>query len=188
MCRPLQRLIAQAQTNLSSITSPQAFYVYSTVKIVNVRAVTQNDGQQACATVFTYTSGDIASVYGSSFPSTIFSGINSYAETYYGYLDFGGYNMVEMPLSTQTVEITSYSFEGTSLAPIDTGSITIEGSLITSLPIPTGVTVSFSTPFIYLPSGTKSVGGGLNENDNISYGYVPKDLINWMVQNADYVR
>ena len=105
-----------------------------------------------------------------------------------------------MPLTTQIAEVTNYSFEGRSLAPIGTGSITMtdeyfsdgvsnnEGFLITSLPTPTGVTISFSTPFIYLPSGTESVSGGLNENDNIAYGYVPHDLINWMVQNADYAR
>ncbi|MCJ1224451.1 hypothetical protein MMC12_001096 [Toensbergia leucococca] len=230
----------------TTVTSPQAFYVYSTIKIVTAQAVTSS-GQVVCGTestystispisipaatsTFTYTFGTeipdepptltttyTYSAYVHNATTITYSGINSYAEAYFGYLGFGGAYSTDPSLSFNTFTESPYTVNGyTQNQTIFTDTYTSyqsfgvtnpAGSIIASLPKPTGVTISFSEPFIYLPSygATEGVnadeGGGdqpdQGENceldgvgflDKVDFGYVPQDLIEWVVKNPDYLQ
>ena len=114
-------------------TSPQAFYVYSTIKIITVPAIATINGQLVCTTTSVNTA-----IYNNTVSTTsslyAFSGINSYAEAYFD-----------------------------------------------AISEPDAITISFTTPFIYLPTPVPS------KNDTRVWGYVPPALIQWAAENPDYV-
>jgi hypothetical protein len=87
----------------SSSKSPAAVWVYSTVKVINVPAVTDSNGQLVCAT---------SSVLGYHVPTqyiSMYSGINSNAEAYFGGYDIG------IPASAAR-NITAPSYSGITIS------------------------------------------------------------------------
>ncbi|KAL9017346.1 MAG: hypothetical protein Q9185_005344 [Variospora sp. 1 TL-2023] len=178
----------------------QTFYVYSTVAVFNVPAVTDTDGRTACAT--TSTASGVCSYENfrtnvtTHLSDNIFPGINSYAEGYFG--------RAQYQTSTSTAnQDTSASDDSITSAISYTGTTTVEV-----------VTISFSTPFVYQPlRGLLQIQNGnvhflvntgvsgqeaqkraltpaltLTSHDGAveDFGYVPQTLIDWMAQNPDY--
>ncbi|KAI4123754.1 MAG: hypothetical protein LQ338_005126 [Usnochroma carphineum] len=167
-----------------TVTSPQAFYIFSTVKVINVPAVTDSNGYAACTTTST---NPVVCTYGNStthWPDRIFPGINTHVESYFE--------------SAQTPISSAYNNSITSKYHYPVAS-TAEHQVL-----------SFSTPFIYQPlrgaverdadielkfgplppirrraltPATNLTGedGALED-----FGYVPQTLIDWMAQNPDY--
>ncbi|KAL8711177.1 MAG: hypothetical protein Q9220_004322 [cf. Caloplaca sp. 1 TL-2023] len=195
-------------TAATTIQSPQAFYLFSTVKVINVPAVTDKGGNKACATtsidsvvcsfpeytcpqpstfsapyatLYTVYSEKCytASVSTSFLSSNLFPGINTYAEAYFETQDSASKTTAAPPISSYTV-------------------------------------ISFSTPFVYLPvRGAKEgidneavvyLGDNYHDNTGLTkralapatdlvsprdgapedFGYVPQALIDWMAKNPDY--
>lgn len=197
--------------------SPQAFYVYSTIKIITASAVTLSNGQLACATTSTF---NYLHPVDSSVGSDIFTGINSYAEAYFGYLGFAGYTTsteTASPLSTidyealtylQRYEQSGYTSVYPYVLPGKTSTqfaqvqyaVNTANSTIVSLPAPSAIAITFSTPFVYLPAygATEYTFHGnedpancevpeIQRNTPTKFGYVPQDLIDWAAQNPDYL-
>jgi hypothetical protein len=130
-------------------------------------------------------------------PSGIFtiSGVNSNAEAY-----FGGSSIRQQLLTSFSVGSTSYPAitENVLGGSPDTYSAYVSpiynyttlfidnaGSIVTPQK-PTGIVITFPTPFIYLPSRTETSGEvdiceetGGNEN----YGYVPQTVLDYMTAN-----
>jgi len=196
-------------------TSPQAFYVYSTIKIITASAVTLSNGQLACATTSTFNYPAISPT-----GSDIFTGINSYAEAYFGYLGFAGYTTsteTVSPLSTIDYQASTYlasyvQSDHTSVYPyVLPGktstqfaqvqyAVNTANSSIASLPAPSAIEISFSTPFVYLPTYGATEDTFLGNQDPANcmdihgqnntptrFGYVPQDLIDWAAQNTNYL-
>ncbi|KAL8654711.1 MAG: hypothetical protein Q9210_001329 [Variospora velana] len=144
-----QTLVKQTLNGTQTITagvtvqSPQAFYVFSTVKVINVPAVTDSNGNFRCATTSTdrlccekgggsspCPTGDIGELERLSLARTrVFDGINTHAE---GYFD-------SPSLPSAASESGSHPSQATATT---TGPETVpyNHSLIT-----------FSDPFVYLP-------------------------------------
>ena len=170
-------------------------------------AVTQANGELACATRSTY----FLNCSGPAFRSATFSGINSHVQAY-----FGGMNS-----STQTIT-TEYSVSRWSTLPIGNTYTQIQitnqstwivtrTAEITNITYPSTTAytteIQFPTPYLHFPERgqTQVVNVGnlpnINEYSGLgvrdvptttsskgfdtllaNYGYVPQDAINWMAE------
>ncbi len=166
--------------------SPVAFYEFSSVRIIVVPAVTDQSGQLVCTTTSIYNPPCTGTADDGG---TQFSGINAYAESYFG----GSSNGQHGQLSNSTTEASANLSD---FSPQDVAEI------------------HFSTPFGYLPpdganeelgpmpavevdtvDGTVMFGiaeaeptiSSSNDNSDQDYGYVPQALIDWMAKNPSYV-
>jgi hypothetical protein len=143
--------------------SPQAFYVYSTVKIITAAAVTDSSGNVVCATFSGFPSVFPATSYSTStYPYHTYWGTETHISILYSTLP----SSLLTPYTTYTTVITytdiisllTYSPEGTFTTTV-TDELTFAyanqyaeayfGSMDTE---PTGVVISLTTPFVYLPS------------------------------------
>lgn len=174
--------------------SPAAFYVYSTVKIITVAAVTDSHGHKVCGTPSSFTNS--ASFYGANTDLPVFANINSNAEAY-----FGGYNIAGTTESgTFTTTITD-TFSWTDPPSTETATLTETsyatyyvnsfGNPIPAQVTPTGVTISLDTPFIYQPArGAKGESDEgqhcLQSSGTENYGYVPQTLLDFLISNEQY--
>ena len=183
------------------------------MKIINVPAVTQANGELACTTRSTYhlnCSGP--------YESATFTGINSNAEDYFGGLSSS------TGTTTESYTVSQWSYlPGTKASQV---RITNQSTIIdTRTETLTNVTyaamkasateIVFSTPFLYFPARGKTevfvtaglpglVGYSTSAAPVIAraepttssqyfdpiiadYGYVPQIAIDWMLENPDYV-
>ena len=170
--------------NLFYRTSPAAFYEFSSVRILVVPAVTDQSGKLVCTTTSTY----IPPCPDLGYPELQFTGINAYAESYFG----GSSNNSQLSNST----------------------IVASGNLSNCSPYSIAE-IQFPTPFVYLPleGAQESLGSfpdvevatyegtvyfGFEstppatavmgyDNSDEDYGYVPQDLIDWMARIPKYL-
>ena len=189
-------------------TSPAGFYIIPSVKIIRAPAVTESDGQLACATSsswsilcedYTITTADVSTTRASA----VFSGMNKGVQKY-----FSGQQGPSVVTQGTFVETPSYTATNTSAYPSTT-------------------VISFSTPFLHFPPEARteavenpdiwilafsSSGMVVSSSsstpvtpvpiqttfsapppppvdvDNVDYGYLPSGIIPWMLKNPDYVR
>ncbi|CZR60089.1 uncharacterized protein PAC_09984 [Phialocephala subalpina] len=166
--------------------SPQAFYVYNTVKIITADAITDREGNIFCATQSTGAHGDI------------FPRINENAQAYFGGPGIAGQSLIPTGTSVTTMTDTFY---GTSPTPwkttetftesdeIDSTAYTDSaGNIVSQTSTPTGVVISLVTPFIYAPrrGKAKPSAGCEQDSDTEAYGYVPYTLIDFLANDPYY--
>ena len=198
-------------------TSPIGFFVYPSVKIINVPAVTDANGNLACTTASTYHLKCPEPI-----DSATFSGINSHVQAYYGGLS----SAVETSTNTHTVSRWS-KLPGPTLSQIPitnqstftmTGTATVTNITHAATSFFT-TELSFATPFLYFPSrgttevqntgdlpqlvGQSTPGASLDAralsttNSHTStkydplladYGYVPQEVIDSLAQIPEYIK
>ena len=145
--------------------SPTPFYIYPTVKLVYVPALTHSYGQRMCAASSAIGTGCDQS------PVTL-SGLNSYLGMYRS--NAQGSDELLAPSTTMDIDTHTTSSSGISQA---------------SSAAFTSTEVTLATPFFfYLPvqTDTESAGGGQDIGVQL-FGYVPQDLIDSMKQNPSYM-
>jgi hypothetical protein len=209
---------------VSYSASPQAFYVYSTIKIITAQAVTQANGQLACGTTSVYGTEPGYTQYPTTYEYTdegsiivvpetgysydastiVYTGINSNLGSYYDlvstelaattYQQTVTYGVYESQLTNRRGSVT-----GTTIFPPSIAAVTETYSVPAATDFPTiGITITFSTPYIYVPqdriangdvgafgAGNANPSGHCYGTQNVDYGYVPQDLINWAAANSD---
>jgi len=139
------------------------------VKIITVPHVTDKNSNRVCATPSAFTKipatgfvGDPANTL--SVPT--FSGINSYAEAYFGGLGIVGVNIADQ-----------YTDK--------------DGHVVHQTSTPSGVVISLTTPFIYAPErGAKGETGDgracIQTGGTENYGYVPQTVLDYLIANQYY--
>jgi hypothetical protein len=139
------------------------------VKIITVPHVTDKNSNRVCATPSAFTKipatgsvGDPANTL--SVPT--FSGINSYAEAY-----FGGLGIVGVNIADQYTDKDGHVVHQTSTS--------------------SGVVISLTTPFIYAPerSAKEETGDGracLQTGGIENYRYIPQTVLDYLIANQHY--
>lgn len=163
--------------------SPVAFYEFSSVRIIVVPAVTDQSGQLVCTTTSIYNPPCTGIVDDGG---TQFSGINAYAESY-----FGGSSNGQLSNSTTgaSANMSSFSLQDVAEIHFSTPFVYLppDGANEELGPMP-AVEVQTAdgtiTFFINEPAPTISIS---NDNSDQDYGYVPQALIDWMAKNPSYV-
>jgi hypothetical protein len=177
------------------------------VKIITVPAVTDANGNVACATFSGFPSVFPETAFStSSYPDTTYYDTETFIVTQYSTLP-GGSSFLT-PYTTYTTT-TTYSYTDTIETYIPTAFYT---TTVTDEPTfsyanqyaeayfgnsndtePTGVVISLATPFIYLPSrgidgATQEVGNlcAQSPGGSIDFGYVPQTLVDFLVANPAY--
>lgn len=136
-------------------TSPASFYIYSTVEILAVPAITLSNGQSACATAITSTYFE---TYGtSSRPLSTETILPSGNSKVYEYFDGDISSSFATSLPTHAPKQKSALLVG-----IDTAETTL----------------TFATPYIYSPDLSDDYGFE-------DYGYIPQLLIDSIARNPD---
>jgi hypothetical protein len=169
--------------------SPQAFYIYTTVKVITAKPVTNTDGQVMCGTV---SSWDAPNFYG---VQATFSNINSHAEASFGGSDIGG--ALVSPTATATsiytrkigLSIFRYTFTETA---VGTWFTNLEGSTVEPTIASTGLEITLTTPFIYQPTQGANPATGdprrcFQGSESENFGYVPQTLIDFLARDAGYL-
>lgn len=191
--------------------------MYPSVKIINVRAVTDANGNLACTTASTYHLKCPEPI-----DSATFSGVNSHVQAYYGGLS----SAVETSTNTHTVSRWS-KLPGPTLSQIPitnqstftmTGTATVTNTTQAATSFST-TELSFATPFLYFPSrgttevqntgdlpqlvGQSTPGANLDARALSSttshtrtkydplladYGYVPQEVIDSLAQIPEYIK
>ena len=189
--------------------------MYPSVKIINVPAVTQANGELACTTVSTYQLKCPSPV-----DSATFSGINSHVQAYYGGLSsstqtstntytYSRWSTLSIPTLHQ-VQITNQ----TTFTATGTATVTHITQATTSF---STTEISFPTPYLYFPSRGKTEVQNTGDLPHIvgistsvldkrapltktsqtstkydtlvaDYGFVPQVLIDSMAHDPEYVR
>ncbi|KAK0113417.1 hypothetical protein ONS95_013674 [Cadophora gregata] len=176
------------------VQSPDAFYVYSSVKIITAAPVTDAGGNIACGTTSEYNEWNADQFF--SYRTLALSDINSNAEAYFDRSDVAEPLTLSVLSSFGTeIFITGSQSDQISSIYVDADSSETccpdgSGTMITAT-TRTEVVISLETPFIYLPSkGRRGFRGdtttchqtGGTEN----YGYVPRTLLEYLVNKSDY--
>lgn len=188
--------------------------MYPSVKIINVPAVTQANGELACTTVSTYQLKCPGPV-----DSATFSGINSHVQAYYGGLSSSSQTSTNTytysrwsslpgptPHQVQITNRTTFTATGTaiitSITHVATSFATTE--------------ISFPTPYLYFPSRGKTevqntgdlpdlvgISNSVLDKRTLSttsqtstkydtlvadYGFVPQVVIDSMANDPEYIR
>lgn len=128
--------------------------MYPTVKVINVPAVTQANGELVCTTTSTYQLKCPQPV-----DSATFSGVNSHVQAYYGGLSSSNIT------STETFTVSRWStLPGPTLSQVpitdqstftETGTATITNTTHAATRFSTAE-ISFSTPYLHFPSRGKT--------------------------------
>lgn len=229
----IERELKGSQIIMAGITiqSPAAFWVYSSVKIITVPAVTDHKGNLVCTTSSqgrssltststknlanaTTTHSKAILFRPTSIPTSAYnifniSGVNSNAEAY-----FGGYSISDGNFNHEPVlfSVTGYSTKSEVIETHQKKTVTYKvatetlgitaavwtrsnGEIFTYSPPTTGNTVTFPTPYIYLPprGADGGTGTGLTarceqDNKNENYGYVPQSVVDYMVSEPEISR
>ena len=191
--------------------------MYPSVKIINVPAVTDTNGNLACTTASTYHLKCPEPI-----DSATFSGVNSHVQAYYGGLS----SSVETSTNTYTASRWS-KLPGPTLSQIPitnqstftmTGTATVTNTTQAATSFFT-TELSFATPFLYFPSrgatevqntgdlpqlvGQSTSGANLDARALSSttshtrtvydplladYGYVPQEVIDSIAQIPEYIK
>ncbi|KAL8796934.1 MAG: hypothetical protein Q9195_000705 [Heterodermia aff. obscurata] len=205
----------QTSINDRVVHSPAGFFAYPSVKIINVPAVIQANGELACTTASTYQLKCPDPI-----DSATFSGINSHVQAYYGGLSSSTQTSTDrytysrwstLPGSTfQQVQVTKQ----TTFTATGTAIITNITHAATSF---STTEIIFPTPYLYFPSRGKTevqntgdlpdiVGIGTSALDKralsttrsrtstkydtlvADYGYIPQVVIDSMANDPEYIR
>ncbi|KAG6999238.1 hypothetical protein G7Y79_00036g071940 [Physcia stellaris] len=197
----------------TAIASPTGFFAYPSVKIINVPAVKDAGGQLACATSSIYTTC-LDSKHFVTFES-VNSAAEAYfgtlqqskISTTYMYTQSTWYSIISLGVGSYTQEtftgLTTRLVTGQNIVPYTAHNTSYSTAEIT-----------FSSPFLYFPTrastertvpkgelpgiadvSTPRVAGRAVtsrdaqdfDSDKAVYGYVPSELIKWILQNTDYV-
>ncbi|KAE9382141.1 hypothetical protein N431DRAFT_552050 [Stipitochalara longipes BDJ] len=172
-----------------TIQSPQAFYVYTTVKIITAKPVTATDGQVMCGTVSSWPEPNFYDV------QATFENINSNAEAYFGGSSIGGATAVPTATATHvhfgkagalTVKVTATE---TALGVFFTD---VHGNTIDPTLASTGLEITLTTPFIYQPTrgadpATETESSCYQGDGTENFGYVPQTLVDYLAQDPYYV-
>ncbi|KAH6675061.1 hypothetical protein B0J14DRAFT_28081 [Halenospora varia] len=171
----------------STVTSPAAFFVYNTVKVITAAPVTNSNGDLVCGTVFSYTSAG----------NVTFSGVNSNAQAYWGGSNIAGPSVSELPGSVATTTFTNSAiktqsastFTNTYTVPKSTTLYTNSAGQLVTASRQAGVTITLDAPFVYQPpSGATGKTGETGDpkcnwgTDSILYGMTPQTLIDYMIK------
>ena len=166
-------------------TSPAAFYGFSSIKTIVAPAVTSQNGDLACTTASTYIppppliadEGD-----------TIFSGINEYAESYFGGSPKNGH----LSNSTSPAGANLAALSPRNVAEIQFSApfayLSSEGATEGLGPMPSiGVNTYGGTVHFVIQDGNGAFSYSSKDSSNEDYGCVPQALIDWMAADPDYV-
>ena len=179
----------QIVTGGTTIQSPSAFYVYSSVKIITAAAVTDSQGNVVCGT-----SSAFPSVYTEQSETEISSAYTTDRETYtvVETLYSTGSSGLLSPtrtITTQSAETNTFYTESISDGGSFTTTYTFEPKFSNinsnaeayfgnATAKPTGVIISLTTPFVFIPprgANVSNAGGEPRDCDqlgsNIDYGY-----------------
>lgn len=173
-----------------TVASPQAAYVYTSLKIITVAAVTNSAGEVACGTDYTFptvsvwyhddnvTTTTIPNPTDTSYFDLTYSNINSNAQAYYGgYGILGSSKITPAPFSTTE----AFTYLNPSGVPTSTVTTAFLDQTTTSfffnsqlesidVNIPrTGFTLTFDT-FVYQPTS----GATGADYEGSTYGYYGK--------------
>jgi hypothetical protein len=173
----------------SKSQSPQAFYVYTTVKIITAKPVTNTDGQVMCGTV---SSWDVPNFYD---VQATFSNINSDAEAHFGGSTIGGATVKPTSTATHTYftiwDSSTLRYIATETA-LATWFTNLEGHTIEPTVASSGLEISLTTPFIYQPTrganaATEDPRGCFQGGGSENFGYIPQTLVDFLAQDPHYI-
>lgn len=135
------------------------------MKIITAAAVSDSNGNVVCATPVAF--------------STISQNVNSNAQAYWGTSVLG---VSSAPLGLTTISDSNIF----NVLPVTTTFFVDSktSSINTDTPLPSGVTVTLPTPFVYLPSGCDGDVGLCSFTGAEEYGYPPQTLLDFMGSNA----
>ncbi|KAE9374135.1 hypothetical protein N431DRAFT_556531 [Stipitochalara longipes BDJ] len=162
------------------VKSPEAFYVYNSVKIITAAAITNDDGKVVCAAA-----------------SSGYLNINSNAEAYFGGPSIAGISDADT-IYTTVITSTLTFLEPTvfTTTPTMTETLTTQatyytnsdGSIVTPSPDQPGLVISLTTPFIYQPpwGSTQPTAQCKRTANSEQYGYIPQTLLNYLIKNPFY--
>ncbi|KAL8822463.1 MAG: hypothetical protein Q9191_006800 [Dirinaria sp. TL-2023a] len=192
------------------VTSPAGFYVIPSVKVIHAPAVTQANGQLACTTSSSWsllcpdesvTSTQVSTVRASA----VISGMNSAVQNYFS----GQQGPSVITVATTILETESHVATNSSAYPSTTvisfstpflhfppeaATESVDDPEVQIYPVTipgaakTSTTFSFVTPApvtpVPIPTTTYST---LTHVDNVEYGFLPPDIIPWLLKQPDYV-
>ncbi|KAN0121806.1 hypothetical protein V8E51_000132 [Hyaloscypha variabilis] len=172
-----------------TIPSPQAYYVYTTVKIVTAKPVVATDGQVMCGTVSSWPGPNFYNV------QATFKNINSNAEAYFGGSSIGGATVIPTATSTHIHFglLGSSSVKSTVTETAMGAFLTdVRGHAIEATITPSGLEITLTTPFIYQPTRganpeTENSDPCYQGDGSVNYGYVPQTLVDYLARDPYYV-
>jgi hypothetical protein len=150
-----------------TVYSPQAFWVYSTVRIITAEAVTDSSGNKVCGTT---------SACESAFPinsDSMLSSISSIYPSVISILESTATSTNELVFTGINSNVDSYFFTNQTATQ-------------------TGVIISLTTPFVYAPTrDAKAVVDGMSrictQGPGLeNYGYPVQTLLDYLVKNPAY--
>lgn len=169
--------------------SPQAYYVYTTVKIITAPPVVTTDGQIMCGTVSSWPRPNFYDV------QATFENINSNAEAYFGGSSIGGATVIPTATSTHirfsVVGGLSFRYTATETALgmyfTDLRGHTVEPTMASS-----GLEITLTTPFIYQPTRGADPRTGdpracFQGDGQENFGYIPQTLVDYLAADSYYV-
>ena len=195
----------------TTVTSPAGFYAIPSVRIIHVPAVTQANGQLACTTSSTWAllcqPWSESTTHLTTRSLAVFSGMNDGMEKY-----FSGQQLpTQVTYGSSDVYTTSRPATNTSGYPSTTvvsfstpylhfavraATELVEHPYIQINPVmnpnETDSTSLGSTPppppslISTVPSPTSTSAPPL-DTDNVAHGFLPSDIIPWMLKNPDYL-
>lgn len=181
------------------------------MKVITAAPVTDTKGNVVCGTPFSFPTEVVVWDGNSTSTSTRAPGtasvetiqnINSNAQAYWG-ANILGLSSSAGLASVETDTVTLDDFGSTFTSATSTETVTQTNtpeatffvnsdfqSVDIETPKATGVTISFPTPFVYLPSSglAGKTGDGVNDcvftTGTEGYGYPPQTLLDYMVSNS----
>jgi hypothetical protein len=174
---------------ISNRQSPQAFYVYTTVKIITARPVTATDGQVMCGTVSSWPRPNFFDV------QATFSNINSNAEAHFGGSSIGGATVIPTATSTHTYFSILHSLTSKYTATetgLGTWFTNLHGHTMEPTMASSGLEITLTTPFIYQPTrganiATEDEAYCYQSGGAENFGYVPQTLVDYLAQDPYYL-
>jgi hypothetical protein len=169
--------------------SPQAFYVYTKVKIITANPVTATDGQVMCGTVSSWDAPNYYDV------QATFSNINSNAEAHFGGSNIGGATVKPTLTTTQIyssiLDSSTLTYTATETS-LGTWFTDLEGHTVEPIVASSGLEISLTTPFIYQPTrganaATEDPRKCFQGDGQENFGYVPQTLVDFLGQDPHYL-
>ena len=195
------------------VTSPAGFYAIPSVRIINVPAVTQANGQLACTTSSTWSlvcqPFSETTTHLTTRSTAVFSGMNSGMQNYFsgqqlptrvtydsGSSDF--YTVSRPATNTSAFPYTTViSFSTPYLHfPVRAATELLEHPYIQIVPVVNPNVTDPASSITSMPSPTTSMSSVPTrttttdprlDTDNVAHGFLPSGIIPWMLKNPDYV-
>ena len=174
---------------ISNRQSPQAFYVYTTVKIITARPVVATDGQIMCGTVSSWPRPNFYDV------QATFSNINSNAEAHFGGSSIGGAAIIPTATATHTyfsiLDSLTFRYTSTETA-VGTWFTDLRGHTVEPTMASSGLEITLTTPFIYQPTrganaATEDPEACFQGDGTENFGYVPQTLVDYLARDPHYL-